>query len=171
LAREAALGRLAAMRMTRAARRAGRWARAFVARLVDLENAWSLLAAPEWGRELAPSDLFIPGGQTLDEPRFTALAKRRDRDQIMAGLANQFAGTPFERVFANRPGAARLERDALEAELAFERRESRLAPLGPAVFLNVCQRIRVEARDLRAVIAGLELGAPLPSIGAELVTA
>ncbi|MGE3618274.1 MAG: V-type ATPase subunit, partial [Gemmatimonadales bacterium] len=65
---ELALARVFAARAVRQARRGGRAVRAFAAHTIDLDNAWSLLAASQWGPDAAADRIFLPGGHRLAYP-------------------------------------------------------------------------------------------------------
>lgn len=158
---EMALARTFAARATRAARRGGRILRAFAAWIVDLENAWALLQAPEWGPDVEAADLFLPGGRALPMERFSELSRAGVVDAIHEGLANAFAGSPFRRLFvAESAGENRFERRALGAQIDWCRAMARLQPLGPPVVLGVLLRIRAEATDIRAAAWSAALLAP-----------
>jgi vacuolar-type H+-ATPase subunit C/Vma6 len=155
-----ALARTFAARATRAARRGGRILRAFAAWIVDLENAWALLQAPEWGPDVEAADLFLPGGRALRLERFSELS-RAGVDSIHDGLADAFAGSPFRRLFvAESAGENRFERRALGAQIDWCRAMARLQPLGPPVVLGVLLRIRAEAFDIRVAAWSAALLAP-----------
>lgn len=166
---EAALARLFALRATRAARPAGRVVRRFAALLIDLENAAALLLLGEWGPELSADAVFIPGGGVLDRARFGAAAAL-GADGAAAALAGWFAATPLAELFAEPRESRDFEGRALGALLKWLRREGRRDPLGPGVVLEVLERMRAEAHDVRLVARAVELGAPAGLVAAALVT-
>jgi len=166
---EGALARSYAERSARAARHAGRAVRRFAAILVDLLNAEALLLRPEWGPEVSPGEVFLPGGLVLDRARF-AEAAALEPDGIGAALAGWFAGSPLGQAFGEAPPARGFEARALGALLAWQRREGRRNPLGPGVVLEVIARMRAEAHDVRLVSGAAELGAPPGAVAAGLVT-
>lgn len=168
---EAALGRLFAIRVTRAARRAGRLVRQFAGLLIDLENVWALLAAPDWGADIAPALVFLPGGAVLDAGSFTELAATRDRERVRAGLARRFGPTPLRDLLGGSSSDLQLESRALGALVAWLRWEGRRNPLGPAVVLGVMLRFQAEAHDIRLVLGLATLGAPRSAVEPALVTA
>lgn len=165
---ESALSRTFALRATRAARRGGWKVRRFVALLIDIENAGTLLMAQDWGAEVGPDDVFLPGGKILDRRRFGALATLPDRSGVFPALEQAFADTPVASVFLG--GAGGFEARALSALLVWLRGEARRDPLGPGVVLWVIQRIRAEARDLRFLSAAIQLGMPPALVTESLVT-
>jgi vacuolar-type H+-ATPase subunit C/Vma6 len=166
---ETALSQTFALRATRAARRGGREVRRFVALLIDLENAGSLLLARDWGSEIGPDEVFLPGGTVLDRKRFAALATRPDQAGVSLGLEQTFAHTPLARIFGVE-GTRDFDARASSALLEWLRHESRRNPLGPGVVLWVLQRIRAEARDLRFLSAAVQLGMPPARMTESLVT-
>jgi len=169
---EVALGRLFATRATRAARRAGSPVRRFVALLIDLENAWSLLARADWGAGVTPDDLFLDGGRTLDRGSFVRLSALAGLpDTIGRELAGRFAATPLSRLFADPPAVAHFEDRAAGALIAWQRAEARTDPLSAASLLEVLLRIRGEAHDVRVVVFAVDLGAPPQMIEPSLVSA
>lgn len=167
-----ALNRLFAVRVTRAARGGGKAVRRFASLCIDLENAWSLLAVPDWGAEVRAADVFLPGGAVLDPAAFTELASPRRSDDVRwRALAARFTATPLAAVFREAAGPADLERKAAEALVAWQRAEARRDPLSVATVLAVLLRIRSEAHDVRLLTFGLDLGAPAPAIVLGLETA
>lgn len=160
---ETALSRLFATRVSRAARGGGRLVRRYTSLLIDLENAWSLLASSGWGPEIGPDDVFLPGGDLLDPDRFRRIALRRDPGATEADLAVVFRGTPLASVIRTGAGrAGSLEGRARWALARWLGGIARLAPLGPAPILFVLERIRLEAEALRAILWSIDLGAPAP---------
>jgi hypothetical protein len=168
---ELALGRWFARFATGAARKAGRDVRRFTALCLDVENVWSLVAGREWGRHVAPVDVFLRGGEFLDLETFTALAADSPGEASWNALASCFASTPLVRVFRDRVPPADLERGVTMALVAWMRAEARKDPLSVWTVLAVALRIRSEAHDVRLVTFATDLGAPAASIVAGLETA
>lgn len=167
---ELAITRTFAVRATRAARRGGRVLCSFIAWVLDLENAWALLQAPEWGAEVQAGDIWLPGGRLLPLKRFTDIASA-EPGQVRTALASAFSGSPFADLFAvSDQAGAGVERRVLEALIAWSSALVRVQPLGPAGVLLVVMRIRAEAHDLRALAWGIALGAPAEEIAASLAS-
>lgn len=166
---EGALARLFAGRASRAARHAGRAVRRFTASLIDLENAQSLLLRSEWGPDVPPEEVFLPGGLVLDRARF-ATAARLAAERVGSALEEWFGRTPLGPAFADAGGPMAFEARALGALVAWQRREGRRDPLGPGVVLEVIERMRAEAHDVRLVSSAVDLGAPRGVVAAALVT-
>ena len=162
---EWALTRLFSERATRAARPGGSVVRRFAAELVEQENVWTLLlSAPLDGGALPDQD-FLPGGALLTREEFVRLRAERDGDRLMLGLRALFKGSALGTVLAHDPlYMPSLEPRAAAARTAWLRRRARHDPLGPAVVLWVMERIRAEARALRAIGWGVAFGAPPPTI-------
>lgn len=174
---ETALSRVWARHAVQGAGR-DRGLRRFVARSVDLENAWTALLSPGSLAEPAPAadaepvpgeggpdgergDLFLEGGATLDRAAFRAVLKTSDRGRRRQLLAEALAGTPLAGPFGD-PGVspADLEARALDARVAEERRAARTDPLGPAPLLEYVLRLRRQVARLRRAVWGLEMEAP-----------
>ena len=166
---EAALARLYAERSARAARHAGRSVRRFAGIQLDLLNAEALLLRAQWGPEVSPEEVFLPGGMVLDKARFTEAAALTP-DGIGAALAQWFAGSPLGEAFGAATPARSFEARALGALLAWQRREGRRSPLGPGVVFEVIIRMRAEAHDVRLISGAMELGTPQAVVAAGLVT-
>lgn len=160
-----ALARLFSERAVRAARAGGSVVRRFAAELVDQENLWTLLlAAPPTAGETMEHE-YLPGGVVLTRDAFTRLRAERDAERLTAELRRHFAGTAIGAALTQEP----VEWPSLEARIAaarvvWLRGLARRDPLGPAVVLAVLERIRAEARALRAIAWGIALGAPTPTL-------
>lgn len=168
---EAALGRLFATRATRAVRRAGGLLREFARLLIDLENAWSLLLRGNWGSEPDAEALFLAGGRWLSRDHFERLAAG-DPEAVAQGLTSTFTASPVAGAFSEAAvDPVRIESRTTRATIAWLGTLARHDPLSPAVLLHVLLRIQAERRDLRAVAAGLSLGAPPAVVLSHLVSA
>lgn len=163
------LARLFCTRAVRAARPGGPVVRRFAAELVDEENVWTLLlAAPQLPGAASDAE-YLPGGALLAAPRFAALRAERDSDRLLAALRTLFAGSALGGVLDRDPLTwPSLEAQAASARIAWLRSVARRDPLGPAVVLAVLERIRAEARALRAIAWGVSLGAPAPTFALQL---
>ena len=169
---ECALARLAAGRRSRAAGRGGRLLREYVEEMTDLENAASLMVRDEWGADIDPGLVHLPGGNRIDETTFAALADIAEPESRRRQLIRYVRGTVLET--ALETGAV----DGTSVEVAFQaaqidrlRLRALQAPLGPATLLRTSLRIRAEAANLRAILWGVRLGAPPPSIEQRLLVA
>jgi len=158
---EWALTRLFSERASRAARPGGSVVRRFAADLVDQENLWTLLlSAPPTGAGTIEQE-YLSGGGVLTREVFARLRAERDADRLLSDLRGCFAGTAIGAALAHDPPAwASLEARITAARIAWLRGLARRDPLGPAVVLAVLERIRAEARALRAVAWGVAFGAP-----------
>lgn len=164
---EWALARLFSARAVRAARGGGLVVREYAAELVDQENAWTLLlAAPPEGGMPADQE-FLPGGAHVTREAFVRLRAERDADRLAAELRTFFDGTALGAALVqDPPDLPSLESRVLAARIARLRDVARRDPLGPAVVLAVLERIRAEARALRAVAWGVAFGAPPSTLAA-----
>jgi vacuolar-type H+-ATPase subunit C/Vma6 len=145
------------------ARRLTRWGprhlRRWVAAVVDLENAWSVLLVEPPDTEQDEAALFVAGGERLSHDRFraaielTVLAARR------SALADALGGTPVGAVFADATvPLIRVEERVLGAQIEEQRRAARLDPLGPAPILHYLLQLRAEAARLRRLVWRSTLG-------------
>ena len=159
------LARLFSERAVRAARAGGPVVRSYAAELVDQENAWTLLLAAPPEREMAADQECLPGGARLTREEFVRLRAERDGERLVKGLRELFEGTALGAALAQDPlELASLEPRTAAARIAALRGLARRDPLGPAVVLAVLERIRAEARALRAIAWGVAFGAPAPML-------
>ncbi len=164
---EWALTRLFGERAIRAARAGGPIVRRFAAELIDQENLWTLvLAAPPTGGEPVGQE-YLPGGGLLTRDAFTRLRAERDGEKLTAALRALFAGHPIGAALAENPVEwSSIEARIAAARIAWLRGVARRDPLGPAVVLAVLERVRAEARALRALAWGVAFGAPPSTLAA-----
>jgi vacuolar-type H+-ATPase subunit C/Vma6 len=159
------LTRLFTERAVRAARRGGPVVRRFAAELVNQANAWTLLlAAPPEAGCAADKD-FLPGGTFPTRSQFARLRAERDGDRVRQELRRLLEGTALGTALAEEPfDLPSLEQRAAAARIDWLRGVARRDPLGPAVVLAILERIRAEARVLRAIAWGVAFGAPAPAL-------
>ncbi|HTJ47271.1 MAG TPA: V-type ATPase subunit, partial [Kofleriaceae bacterium] len=123
--------------------------RAYVAQVIDVENAQAARLLAARGEELDRARAFLDGGERLDRATFLAAAAG-PLDETDARLARAFAGT----------GA--LDSDdhdhALAWQLATQARLRRIDPHGPAAAIHVLLRRRAEARRIRRAAWRVALG-------------
>jgi vacuolar-type H+-ATPase subunit C/Vma6 len=170
---EVALNRTFAERALKAARRTGRRSilTRYVQRVIDLENAYTALVLSE-EKDARLAEHWVQGGRDVT----ATLAERAVATGTVAAasrtLAEAFAGTRLRDVFAE-PDAnpAGLELAVLHALIAELRGQARTDPASPAFLLGYALRLRAEVLDLRRVVWGLSLGAPVPLLLEGLVTA
>ena len=162
---EWALARLFSQRAVRAARAGGPVVRRYAAELVDQENVWTLLLAAPL-EEKAPADQeFLPGGARLTREEFSTLRAERDPERLASALRTRFEGTALGAALEQgAPDLSSLEARVAAARIGWLRGLARRDPLGPAVVLAVLERIRAEARALRAIAWGVAVGAPAPAL-------
>lgn len=162
---EWALTRLFAERAVRAARAAGPVVRRFAAELVTQANVWTLLLAAPLQPGGATEEEFLPGGAPLTRQDFARLRAERDADKVVQALRRLLKGTALGAAMAAEPlDLSSLEQRASASRIAGLRALARRDPLGPAVVLSVLERIRAEARALRAIAWGVAFGAPGPTL-------
>jgi vacuolar-type H+-ATPase subunit C/Vma6 len=162
---EWALTRLFAERAVRAARVAGPVVRRFAAELVTQANVWTLLLAAPLQPGGSAGEEFLPGGASLTRQDFTRLRAERDADKSVHELRRLLKGTALGAAMAAEPlDLSSLEQRASASRIAWLRGLARRDPLGPAVVLSVLERIRAEARALRAIAWGVAFGAPAATL-------
>jgi len=162
---EWALTRLFTERAVRAARPGGSVVRRFAADLVDQANLWTLLLSAPPPDAMTGGREYLPGGSVLTREVFVRLRAERDGDRLMTRLRAQFAGTAIGTALARDPVEwASLESRVASARIVWLRGLARRDPLGPAVVLSVLERIRAEARALRAIAWGVAFGAPATTL-------
>lgn len=145
--------------------------RRYVEGSIDLENAWSLLAADAETLRVEAEALFVDGGRRLDRRRF-AEAAAADADARRRLVSEALGPGPLAGVLGDVAiPSARLEARALAARVEEQRAAMRREPLGPAPFLLYALRLRAELVDLRRVVWGIALGAPAEVIVGELTGA
>jgi len=168
---EWALARLYAERAVRAARAGGPVVRRFAAELVDQANVWTLLLAAPLQAGADADQEFLPGGSRITRPAFARLRTVREADPLVEVLRILLKDTALGAALATAPlDLPSLEPRAASARIAWLRGLARRDPLGPAVILSVLERIRAEARVLRALGWAVAFGAPgstLERIGLE----
>lgn len=167
---EATLAGTFARRATRGAKRGGRTLRRHVARLIDAENAWTVLAVGG-AAEIEASDrdaLFVPGGDVLTRARFdeAIAAGRAARDRLLDWAAGDDA---LRRALETSP--ARREEEWLRARLVALARTARLEPIGAAPVLHYALAVRAEVMNLGLVAWAADLGAPPEVVERRLVAA
>ena len=170
---EIALSRAFAQRALAAARRTGRRGQLFryVQRVIDVENAFTALVLSE-EKEPHVADHWLPGGRAVTLELAERAASSGGTTAACGLLATGFAGTALADVFAKPEGhPGGLELAVLGAEIAELRGLARIEPLSVAFLLAFALRLRAEALDVRRVIWGVSLGAPVPMLVEGLVTA
>jgi vacuolar-type H+-ATPase subunit C/Vma6 len=169
---ELGLRRCYAERAREGARRGGKAVRRLATEIVDHENLTALLLEDAWGVEIGPDDLFIKGGRILFRERFMAIAAQQDAEARRTSLRQAFRRTMTGAMLAD-PGldVAGLELAMRRGRLRAARQAMRTDPLGVGVLVWVVLRIEAEAYNLRRILNGLALGAPLAALRDGLVQA
>jgi vacuolar-type H+-ATPase subunit C/Vma6 len=170
---EISLHRTFAERALRAAQRTGRQSvlTHYVRRVIDLENAFTALVLSE-EKDSRLAEFWLPGGEDLT----TTLAERAVATASLSAasrtVAQAFVGTRLQAVFRDA-GAdpASLEVAVLRALIAELKERARLDPLSPAFLLGYALRLRAEVLDIRRVVWGISLGAPIATRVEGLATA
>ncbi len=138
---------------------------AYVATLIDLENAWTALALAGDGEREGPrvdAELFLPGGVALCAERFAAAAQAESGSAARAVLATAFAGSAVAEAFD--PATGEPERAALEGLIRQAARRRRLSPLSSAAVIEFALRQRRETIALAEILwtLALEVGETVP---------
>ncbi len=144
---------------------AGPVVRRFAAELVTQANVWTLLLAAPLESGASTEEGFLAGGAPLTRQEFTRLRAERDADKVVQELRRLLKGTALGAAMAAEPlDLSSLEQRASASRIAWLRALARRDPLGPAVVLSVLERIRAEARALRAIAWGVAFGAPAATL-------
>lgn len=141
----------------RAAARAGRAMRGYVARRIDAANCFSALLVAEHGGEGPPDALFLEGGDLLPLAAFRLAAGSRSRAAAADFLDELVRRTPIAAATARERGAE----ERLARALAREQHDlARLDPAGPAAIIEFWLRLRGEVVALQRLTWALAAGAP-----------
>jgi vacuolar-type H+-ATPase subunit C/Vma6 len=160
-----------AERATHAAAAADQQARDFVQAMIDIGNAQNALLLAGGPRELALMEIFARGGRWLPETAWVAAAAAQSRDHALTMLARALAASPLASALpAVASDVAAFERAFLVEMLRHLTRAARLDPLSTAPVLRVLLLIEAQARDLRALAWGAEMGTPPSLRKQQLVT-
>jgi vacuolar-type H+-ATPase subunit C/Vma6 len=167
---ELVLNRCFAERSLRAAR--GGPMTPFVRETIDLENVLAALVLAERSDDMVPKNGFIAGGAGIGIAAFEEAVATGSAARAAARLERALGDSPLGRM-CRRAAAdpASAEESALRERIAAQRRIARLDPLGPAPLLAFVLALRAQAIDVRHVIWGRALAAPVAVTTAELVTA
>jgi vacuolar-type H+-ATPase subunit C/Vma6 len=145
---------------------------AYVREVIDIENAYTALVLASEGKDVAPKDAFLAGGERVSITVFEAAAVATSVPEAGRQLAQAFAGSAVASLFERDAGdPVGLEDAVLRQRIRQLVRAMRTDPLGPAPLLAYALRVRAEVVDLRRIIWGVALGAPPALLAGELVTA
>jgi vacuolar-type H+-ATPase subunit C/Vma6 len=155
---EVTISRTYVQRARRVAPRCGRAMRVFVARRIDLDNAWTALLIADHGSDVSPASLFVDGGEVLDRETFLLASTSRSRSEAAALLSAAARAAPLAAAMGTDAG---VEDRVLRALIREQRDIARLDPLGPAPIIEFALKARAELSTLRRIIWGKSLGAPV----------
>ena len=159
LALEAALTRAFAARALAAARRGDAVLRAYLAGLLDMENALAALALTAAPSELEPKAVLVGGG-SVPLSALEKVARARPSVPALRAAEEAFRGTLFAAAFSDLEPSRLAERLASLLH-AHVHRLARTDPLGSAPVLDYVLRLRAEVQRFQRVAWGLALGAPV----------
>jgi vacuolar-type H+-ATPase subunit C/Vma6 len=169
---EILLHRAFAERAHGAARREGRHGPLvhYVERLIDLENAFTILTLSE-EKDSRVAEYWLEGGRALTADLAQRAVATGTPQAAGRMLAHAFKRSPLAGAFANSDQLeAGIETAVLRGLIAELRDAARLDPLSPALLLGYGLRLRAELLDLRRTIWGLSLGAPASVVTSHLAT-
>lgn len=157
---ELAVDRAFATRAVAGARRGGSVLRDFVADTIDDINLKAALVLAAGESEEPPATAFLAGGRRLTRERFLeAVAAGADAG---ARLAAAFAPADVAALLRRHAGdAVALERGLLALRIRRLHQRARTDPLSAAPLLTYLLRLRAEQENLRLLLWGAALGAPL----------
>lgn len=151
-------------RTAEAGARGDRELEAYVATLIDLENAWTAFAlagdAERDDRRIGV-ELFLPGGHALAAEGFVAATQAESMPAAREVLSAAFAGGAVAEAFD--PATEEPERAALEGLIRDVARRRRLAPLSSAAVIEFALRQRRETIVLAEILWTLALAVGEPA--------
>lgn len=168
---ELALSRAFAARALRAARRADRGGllEDYVRQVIDVENGAAAILLAEDRDEHPVTDAFLEGGRRVTADVFRAAVGVAERVGAAARIAAAFSGTRLAGAFrAGEPGE--IEGAILAAQIVELHRAALRHPLSVAPLLEYALRLRAELLDVRWIIWGRSLGAPIAVLTDGLVS-
>jgi vacuolar-type H+-ATPase subunit C/Vma6 len=134
--------------------------------VLDLENLRSALLIPSRDPEAERRDCWIPGGQALSQAAFLAALEIETPEQRLDYLRRVTAPSWLGKTLRQHRTLPAIER----AVFAFRRQCARLAgrldPLGPLPVLGYALAVEQEVQNLRLIVWGRALGAPVLTIRA-----
>jgi vacuolar-type H+-ATPase subunit C/Vma6 len=161
---ECALTRAFAVRAAERARRADAPMRAFVERIVDIENLWTALALADGAADVNPDVLFVPGGALVRVDDLVLAATTRSSSALAAVLRRRVRRTPLGVALAG--DVAGREARALHGLIAEFRRAALRDPGSTAPVIAFVLRQRAELRTLLRLVWGVAMGAPAARLAA-----
>ena len=143
--------------------------RDYVRDTIDLENATVALMLAAGEADSPGRKAFVEGGRRLPLATFLEAIAAGDAGAAGRRLAAVFRPTPLAAAFEHAADASSIEEQLLHSRIALIREAERRDPAGPASVLGFALRVRAEVFDVRRVIWGVVLGAPLGSLGGAAV--
>ncbi len=158
---EVALHRAFARRALQLSKKADQHLVAYVAQIIDIMNAWSVVLHFD-EQDPAIADLtFVEGGSALLRGDFEHLMSLRRLGDIVDLLTRQFRGSPlssaFQRGLEDLP---ELEATILRAQIDQQNRAMRIDPSGTAPIIGYILELRAQVMTLRRIVWGIALRAP-----------
>lgn len=157
LALELALVRTWHDRSRAATRRAERAVRVYVARRIDMTNAWNALLLAGREPETDPAARFVAGGRCVPRDAFLQAARAATLPAARAVLEPLVRHSPLAIVASGAPDLEAALRDRLARE---QERIARTDPLGPAPIVAFWLRLRGELVAVQRLIWSVASGAP-----------
>ena len=171
LALESALSLAYALQLKTAVKMADRWLASYVGQLLDIQNIWTLFSL--W-KKVAPTtaqDLFVSGGERTTPERMTKAMSVPTMEDLKAFVAKIVEGAEVGKMVEGGAFEETSEIIVMKLLLATWARIARREPLSTAVLITYSLRLRIEIHDLRAIVWGVVLGAPVSAILERIHTA
>ncbi len=158
---EVALHRAFARRAKKNAKKGDRHLTAYVAQVIDIMNAWSVLLHLD-ERDPSIVDLtFVDGGDALPRDAFQRLMSLQRLGDVGDMLTRQFRGSPLARAFRRGiDDLPELESAILRAQIDQQNHSLRVDPGGTAPIIGFALELRAQLFSLRRIVWGVALRAP-----------
>ena len=167
---QTAIDRVFFTHASRAARKVGEPLRRYVRLMIDLENAWTALAAAAGQLERDAQSLFIEGGEGVTRDRYREMTEASAPTPALTLLLRDSKDELLTRSLTMRQQWWSAEDGALTALLMHYRQSVRLHPLAADTVILYLLRVRAEVRDLSRIVWSIMLDVPRDQLFAELVT-
>lgn len=165
------LQRAFARRALAHARKGGSHLIDYVGQLIDVMNAWSaLLHFVE--RDPAIVDLtFVEGGRWVSREVFSKLLSLGTRAEVVRRLNWELRKSPLSSAFKGElENLTELESAVLRAQINWQNGCVRKDPAGAAPLIGFVLELRAQVLDLRRIIWGVALHAPVPLLQTQMVS-
>ena len=141
--------------------------RRYVRTRIDVANAWAALALATQRADVAPADLFVPGGALITADNLAEAVATRSC-ATLAAQTHARAPHSAPDVALSPPAGVSAEDAVCDAMVRDARAAARRDPLGLAPVILLVLRTRAELQALHRIVWSIELGVPAPTIAARI---